>query len=106
MAKIHHPNLKEVELSDVLYALGDPIRLGIVANLTTKSANSCVGACDQMELSKSTLSHHFKILRDAGIVYSEKDGKSYVNTIREKELNERFPGLLASILKAACRKKK
>lgn len=98
MRKIHHPPIEQIHLSDVLYALGDPARLAIVANLADKTG-SCREACD-MNLSKSTLSHHFKILREAGIVYSEKDGACYVNTLRTKDLNTRFPGLLASVLRS------
>jgi len=101
MRKIHHPSKEEIELSQVLYALGDPARLAIVANLANQTG-SCRDACDK-NLSKSTLSHHFKILREAGIVYSEKDGACYVNTLRTRDLNDRFPGLLASVLRSSRR---
>lgn len=101
--KIIHPAMEEVELSNVLNALGDPIRLEIVAKLM-KGAGSCAGACPD-ETAKSTLSHHFRILREAGIVHSQKEGVTLVNTVRREELNKKFPGVLDSVLKAHQRSK-
>ncbi len=104
MRKLHHPNADEIELTNVLYALGDPVRLKIVYNLSITSTRathspSCKNVCSELKLSKSTLSHHFRILREAGVISCEKDGTQYVNRLRLRELNLLFPGLLRSILR-------
>jgi DNA-binding transcriptional ArsR family regulator len=107
MRKLHHPPSDEIELTNVLYALGDPIRLEIVKKLASPKTSkatydrSCKNVCERLALSKSTLSHHFRILREVGLIISEKEGTQYVNHLRVKELNARFPGLLKCILKAA-----
>ena len=96
--KLAHPNLNDIDLTTVLNALADPIRLEIILNLQRKGQMSCSGsACPT--LSKSTISHHYRILREAGIIWSEKDGVTLNNTIRKYELNKRFPGLLEKILR-------
>lgn len=106
MRKLHHPAVHEIELAEVLYALGDPARLQIVKSLAEISPKiayerSCKHVCESLGLSKSTLSHHFKILREAGIIRCDKEGTQYINHLREGDLQKRFPQLLKSILKAA-----
>ena len=106
MRKLHHPLPDDIELTNVLYALGDAVRLEIIKKLATNSTHasakkSCKSVCDKLDLSKSTLSHHFRILREVGLIQCEKEGTQYVNHLREKEINARFPGLLKCILKAA-----
>ena len=96
--KLFHPAAEDLDLSTVLNALGDPVRLEIVANLV-KGAGSCSGSCPG-ETAKSTISHHFRVLREAGIVHSQKEGVTMVNSLRAAELNKKFPGLLDSVLKA------
>ncbi|MBC7398018.1 MAG: helix-turn-helix transcriptional regulator [Bdellovibrionales bacterium] len=105
MRKLHHPLPEEIEISNVLYALGDPIRLKIVQALAALSERgaphrSCKNVCEELKLSKSTLSHHFRILRESGLIECEKEGTQYINTLRLKVLQKRFPGLLKCILKA------
>lgn len=96
--KVLHPAINDIDLPTVLNALGDPIRLEIIFNLHKKGGTSCMGCCPE-NLSKSTLSHHFRILREAGIIRSEKEGVTLLNTLRKDELNKKFPGLLESVLK-------
>ena len=108
MRKLHHPRDHEIELANVLYALGDPVRLKIVQNLSLVSTqvthtSSCKNICSRLTLSKSTLSHHFRILRESGVIWCEKEGTQYVNRLRVKELNALFPGLLKSILKSSSK---
>jgi len=55
---------------------------------------------------KSTMTHHFKVLRDAGIIYTQIEGREHQTSLRRKELDARFPGLLDSILRAAAGRKK
>lgn len=93
-----HPSAKDFSIDGVLYALSDPIRRSIVVKLLECGSEgmSCVKSCD--ELSPSTISFHHKILRESGIIRSEKIGVEVMNSVREDELNKRFPGLLRTIL--------
>ena len=86
-----------IELVDVLQALGDPIRLQIVRILD--EADGAI-ACHEMGLpvSKSTGSHHLKVLREAGVVQAQVDGTRRYYTLRRDDLEARFPGLLDSVL--------
>ena len=98
-----HPALEDVTLESVLYALADPIRLSIVCKL---SAGNCPMNCSSaapLKLPKSTQSHHYQVLREAGIIRSERRGTEVVNTLRCTEINEKFPGIIPAILAAAVR---
>jgi DNA-binding transcriptional ArsR family regulator len=99
MKLLYHPDLKDLTLAGVLYALGDPVRLEIVRRLATQG-DLCCNALD-CAIAKSTMSHHFKILRDAGVVYSRKEGTQHINSLRRDDLDARFPGLLTAVLNSA-----
>jgi DNA-binding transcriptional ArsR family regulator len=99
MRLLYHPDIKTVSLSGVLYALGDPIRLAIVQRLDKQDEIAC--AALEIPIAKSTLSHHFKILRDAGVLYCRKEGTQHINSLRRHELEARFPGLLKTVLECA-----
>lgn len=93
------PTSDQITITGVLYALSDPTRLEIARQLATEGQKAC---CEfGFPISKSTLSHHFKVLRDAGVVYTRTEGTQSVNSIRREELEVRFPGLLDTILQAA-----
>jgi len=98
MRPLHHPDITTVSLESVLYALSDPARLEIVRALDGACAKSC-GEAGCPSLPRSTLSHHFRILREAGLVRSERAGVSMKNTLRKPEIDSRFPGLLDAVLK-------
>lgn len=97
------PALDELDGLTILQALSDPVRLEIVRQLAR-----CPGTnelrCGQIELpvTKSTASHHFKILFAAGIVSEREQGTSKFMRLRRDELDERFPGLLDSVLRATA----
>jgi DNA-binding transcriptional ArsR family regulator len=93
------PLRDQMSLSDVLYALSDPVRVDIVLNVAETGEQSC-NQCG-IEMPKSSLSHHFKVLREAGILATRIEGTRHINSIRTADLNARFPGLLNAILKAA-----
>lgn len=101
MRLIHHPNLQDISLAGVLYALGDPVRLEIVRQLADRGELPCASL--DFSVPKSTLSHHFKILRDAGILSCRKEGTQHMNSLRRSELDQRFPGLLDAVLRSAVR---
>lgn len=93
----HHPAADAIGLDAVLHALADPQRRAIVARLVETGGMNCGEACGG-QLPPSTVSHHHRILREAGLIRSEKKGVEVINTARLDELEARFPGLLAAIL--------
>lgn len=96
MRPYKHPPASEFALERVLYALSDSIRLDIVRNLARVESASC-GELDGGR-PKSTVSHHFKVLREAGLVLTESTGTMHMNSLRRDDIESRFPGLLAAIL--------
>jgi DNA-binding transcriptional ArsR family regulator len=96
---LHHPAVEELELAAVLHALSDPMRLRIVRDLADAGACNC-GAFS-VPVAKSTLSHHLKVLREAGVTLTEPAGTQRVVTLRTADLDARFPGLLDAVLAAA-----
>lgn len=99
MRTLYHPNRQDITLPQVLYALSDPIRLGIVRGLaTTKEEGNCGAFCKDMP--KSTLSHHFKVLREAGVTRTRTEGTYNFMSLRREDLDARFPGLLDAIIQA------
>jgi DNA-binding transcriptional ArsR family regulator len=101
-----HPAIEDVTLESVLYALADPVRLEIVKKLAAGSCGLNCSTAAPADLPKSTQSHHFQILREAGLIRSERRGTEVVNSIRCGEIEKRFPGVISSILKASEKKKK
>lgn len=96
-----HPAPEELKLESILYALADPVRLEIVRRLAGGDCPLRCSAAAPQHLPKSTQSHHFQILREAGLISSERRGTEVVNTLRCSEIDRLFPGVLATILKAA-----
>ncbi|MFI6606631.1 ArsR/SmtB family transcription factor [Streptomyces sp. NPDC050507] len=81
----------------VLRALADPVRLDLVRQLRESMAPIACGAFD-VAVAKNTLSHHFKTLREAGVIVTHREGTAALNVLQEDELDEAFPGLLDAIL--------
>ncbi len=86
--------LAGLDLALVLQALSDPVRLKIVARLADGLEYTC-GSFD-LPVTKSTCSHHFRVLREAGVVEQRMEGKCRYNRLRSEQLEERFPGLLSA----------
>jgi DNA-binding transcriptional ArsR family regulator len=97
VGEVEYPERDELQLVEVLQALGDPVRLQIVRILD--QADGAI-ACNEMGLpvAKSTGSHHLKVLREAGVVRAQADGTRRYYTLRRDDLEARFPGLLDSVL--------
>jgi len=93
---LQHPNADDIGLDGILHALTDPVRRSIVAKLLAKGEMNCGETCDDM--APSTISHHHRILRESGLIRSEKRGVAVVNSVRRAEIEARFPGLLDAIL--------
>jgi DNA-binding transcriptional ArsR family regulator len=99
---LRHPPVEELELEAVLHALSDPQRLRIVAALADDSLPRRCGGFGLM-VTKSTLTHHFRVLREAGVIRQAEEGTSRLNSLRREDLDARFPGLLDAVLAAAPR---
>jgi DNA-binding transcriptional ArsR family regulator len=98
---LNHPRREDLEIGDVLQALSDPHRLRIVRRLADTDEECACGTFG-LELSKSTLTHHFRVLRDAGVIHQHVVGTAKLNSLRREDLDARFPGLLDAVLAAAA----
>lgn len=99
MRDFKHPAPSEFVLERLLYALSDPVRMEIVRCLAGVPEASC-GELDGGR-PKSTVSHHFRVLREAGLVHTRNVGTTHMNSLRCEELDLRFPGLMTNILTQA-----
>jgi DNA-binding transcriptional ArsR family regulator len=103
MRPLFHPSIEEVTVEGILHALSDPVRVAIYADIV---AQECPQNCSDFltvrdqAIPKSTLSQHFKILREAGLIRSERHGVEMHNVSRCTELERRFPGLIRAIVTA------
>ena len=98
-----HPSLEDITVEGILHALSDPVRVAIYADIV---AQECSHNCSMFlnvsnrAIPKSTLSQHFRALREAGLIRGERRGVGMYNTSRCAEIEERFPGLLLAIVNA------
>lgn len=101
MTRFVHPAKEDITLEGVLGALSDPMRLRIFRKLLGSRAGSlsCSSAAPCERMAKSTLSHHFRVLREAGLIRTTKQGVENLNSARWDDVNERFPGLLKAIMR-------
>jgi DNA-binding transcriptional ArsR family regulator len=103
MRPLVHPSIQDVTVEGILHALSDPVRVAIYADIV---AQECPQNCSNFltvsdkAVPKSTLSLHFKILREAGLIRSERHGVEMRNISRCTELEQRFPGLIRAIVTA------
>lgn len=103
MRPLFHPAIEDLRPEAILHALSDPVRAAIFADIAHQG---CVQACSTFAsvgdrvIPKSSLSQHFKVLREAGLIRSERHGVEMRNSSRCHEVDARFPGLLAVILEA------
>jgi len=103
MRPLYHPAIEDVTVEGILHALSDPVRAAMYGDIVSQG---CPQNCSKFltvsdrAIPKSTLSQHFKVLREAGLIRSERHGVEMQNTSRCAELEGRFPGLLRAILAA------
>jgi DNA-binding transcriptional ArsR family regulator len=97
ITQVDEPETAGLEVHDVLHALSDPIRLDIVRLLATRGEQTC-GAVPA-PVSKSTLSHHLRVLREAGVTRTTPQGTRKLIALRRDDLDARFPGLLDAVLR-------
>lgn len=105
MKRFLHPTIDDITLPGLLAALADPIRLNIVRKLykaekgAKKGGLCCNDAAPCHTLPKSTLSNHFRLLRESGLIHTEKHGLEHISRLRLSEIDTKFPGLLRLVLK-------
>jgi DNA-binding transcriptional ArsR family regulator len=103
MKPIFHPAVSDITVEGILYAFSDPVRVQIYAEI---ESSECPQICSNFlkvgnrELPKSTLSQHFKVLREAGLIRTERKGVEMHNTTRCEELKERFGDMIRAIIGA------
>jgi DNA-binding transcriptional ArsR family regulator len=100
---LFHPSVQDVTVEAILHALSDPVRVAIYADIVGQDcSHNCVAFSNINEkpIPKSTLSQHFKILREAGLIRGERHGVEMHNTSRCAEIDKRFPGLIGAIVTA------
>ncbi len=93
------PTTSQIELAAVLHALSDPQRLRIVRELAASEEPRACGSF-ALDIGKSTRTHHFRVLRDAGLIEQRREGTCRLSTLRRQDLDRRFPGLLNAVLSA------
>jgi DNA-binding transcriptional ArsR family regulator len=96
---LRHPGVDELDLAAVLHALSDPMRLKIVRILAGGGEHACKSIA--LPVTKSTCTHHFRVLREAGVMTQRLEGTTRMNALRRADLDARFPGLLDAVLTAA-----
>jgi DNA-binding transcriptional ArsR family regulator len=94
----HHPDRDQIRLEHVLAALGNPMRMTVVRVLADGSEHTCGSVLKGV--SKSTLTHHWRVLRDSGVIWQTPSGRENLLSLRKEDLEARFPGLLTSFLAA------
>lgn len=103
MRPLFHPSVEDVTVEAILHALSDPVRVAIFAQIV---GSDCSRTCSNLlqlsekSIPKSTLSQHFKALREAGLIRGERRGVEMHNTTRCLEIDKRFPGLIAAVVNA------
>jgi DNA-binding transcriptional ArsR family regulator len=93
-----HTDPVDVILQDALEALADPVRRSILRELATEPDFTRACGAFQLPVSKATASHHFAVLRAAGLLEQQDQGPRRLNRLRRAEFDARFPGLLALVL--------
>jgi DNA-binding transcriptional ArsR family regulator len=103
MRPLFHPSTEDIRLESILHALSDPVRVEIFADIAgAQCAQTCTAfsKLNDRVIPKSSLSQHFKVLREAGLIRSERQGVEMRNTSRCAEVETRFPGLVGAIINA------
>jgi DNA-binding transcriptional ArsR family regulator len=103
MRPLLHPKKEEITLEGILYALSDTVRLNIVSDLYYAQCSKICNSFSELQgrtLPKSTICQHFKILREAGLIMSERKGVELHNSLRCKDIKDRFGSLLEQIIKS------
>ncbi|RKQ38961.1 helix-turn-helix transcriptional regulator [Enterobacter sp. R1(2018)] len=93
----NHPEREQIRLENVLFALGNPLRLDIVRTLAERGEQAC--GTLRKDVAKSTMTHHWRVLRDSGVIWQRPQGRENLISLRREDLDARFPGLLETLLR-------
>jgi DNA-binding transcriptional ArsR family regulator len=99
-AELTQPRREDLRLEAALHALSDPVRLHIVRQLAASEEPRACGSLG-LPVTKSTATHHFRVLREAGLISQRDEGRARINTLRRGDIEARFPGLLKAVLSAS-----
>ncbi|WFB05828.1 helix-turn-helix domain-containing protein [Streptomyces sp. LX-29] len=99
MRSLTQPETADLDLVSVLHALSDPVRLELVCLMASHGEVSC--SPESVDIPRSTLSNHWRVLRESGLTWTRSEGKARYMTLRRDDLETRFPGVLTAILAAA-----
>jgi DNA-binding transcriptional ArsR family regulator len=103
---LDHPDRERIRLDQVLQALADPLRLSVLRRLAAAGPGAELSCSDfDLPVSKSTSTHHFRVLREAGLIAQTYRGTAKMNALRGADLEQLFPGLLDAVLAAAARER-
>lgn len=97
MKSLYHPPIESIPYTKILHALSEPNRIRIILCLSESGENNCSAYSIELMLKKSTVSHHIKILREAGLIKGRIEGKEHFYSLRKEEIDKKFPGLLNSV---------
>ena len=92
------PPTEQIQLVEVLHALADPVRLQIVARLAECGRETCSGIGEGIDVHRTTMSHHYRVLRESGVTWTTVQGRTRYVSLRREDLDARFPGLLDVVL--------
>ncbi|GAB2549860.1 ArsR/SmtB family transcription factor [Nocardia heshunensis] len=102
MRYLPQPATGDIDFVAVMHALSDQVRLRLLASLADDAEHACAAAAAGIDVHKSTMSHHFRVLRDSGLITTRQDGRNRFVSLRRDDLNGRFPGVLDAALTAAA----
>ncbi len=100
MKNLNHPSREDISIYAILYALSEPLRFSIVEQLANGEELTCGGFKLPCTKGKSTMTHHFKVLRDAGLINTRVDGREHYTSLRRQDIEVRFPKLLDALIMA------
>lgn len=101
MREVSQPATEAIRMVEVLRALGDPVRLEIVRRLAAAGEVSCNTIGGELDVHQTTMSHHYRVLREAGVTWTTVKGRTRLVRLRRDDLDALFPGLLDSVLNGA-----
>ncbi|MCA0972221.1 metalloregulator ArsR/SmtB family transcription factor [Halobacillus litoralis] len=93
----YYPPIESIPFTKVLHALSEPNRVKIVRCLNERFENNCTAYSLELQLPKSTVSHHIKVLREAGLIKARIEGKEHFYSLRREEIEAKFPGLIHTV---------
>ncbi|GHE89528.1 transcriptional regulator [Amycolatopsis deserti] len=100
--RYRHPEREQIRIDGVLSALGHPVRLAAVRVLAGGGEHNCTSVLTELGIpAKSTMTHHWRVLRDSGVIIQEPSGRENLLTLRRDDLDARYPGLLDAVLAGA-----